>query len=49
MSRPGTPRAGPITRLLIDYQGILHGGYEAGVGLRRDNPLLLEMRLKRVF
>src|ERR1700732_3774606 len=36
-------------RPLIDLQHILHGRHEAGVGLRRDHPLLLEVRLKFVF
>src|SRR3954451_2965409 len=38
-----------IARPLVDLQHILHGGYEGGVGLGRNDPLLLEMRLERVF
>jgi hypothetical protein len=42
----GTSR---IMRPLIDFQHIFHVGYEAGVGLGRNDPLLLEVRLKCVF
>src|SRR5689334_11388399 len=38
-----------IARPLIDLQHIFHGGYEGGVGLGRNDPLLPEMRLERVF
>src|SRR6516164_943459 len=38
-----------IARSLVELQHILHGGYEGGVGLGRNDPLLLEMRLERVF
>ena len=38
-----------IMRPLIDLQDILHVGYEGGVGLRRDDPLLLEVRFENVF
>ena len=38
-----------IARPLVDLQHILHSGYEAGVGLGRNDPLFLEMRLERVF
>src|SRR5690242_13642407 len=38
-----------IARSLVDLQHILHGGYEGGAGLGRNDPLLLEMRLERVF
>jgi len=34
---------------MIDLEHILHAGYEGGVGLGRDDPLLLQMRLERVF
>jgi hypothetical protein len=33
-------------RSLIDLQHILHAGYEASVGLWRDDPLLLEVGLE---
>ncbi len=33
----------------IDSQHVLHGGYECAVGLRRNDPFLLEMGLKDVF
>ena len=33
----------------VDRQNIFHGGYEGGIGLGRDHPLLLEMRLESVF
>jgi hypothetical protein len=36
-------------RPLIDLQHVFHAGYEAGVGLRWNDPLLLEVRLKGVF
>ena len=38
-----------IVRPMIDLEHILHAGYEGGVGLGRDDPLLLQMRLERVF
>jgi len=38
-----------VVRPLVDLQHILHGGYEGGVGLWGNDPLLLEMRLERVF
>ena len=34
---------------LVNLQHILHAGYEGGVGIRRDDPLLLQVRLERVF
>ena len=34
---------------LVDLQDVLHAGYEGGAGLRRDDPLLLEVRLESVF
>ena len=36
-------------RALVNLQHVLHGGYERGVGIRRDDPLLLQMRLEKVF
>jgi hypothetical protein len=36
-------------RPLVHFQHILHAGYEGGVGLRRDDPLLLEVRPENVF
>ncbi len=42
-------RALRIMRPLIDFQHVFHGGDERGVGVRRDHPLLLEMRLENVF
>jgi hypothetical protein len=38
-----------IVRSLVNLQHILHAGYERGVGIRRDDPLLLQMRLEKVF
>jgi hypothetical protein len=32
-----------------DPNDILHAGYERGVGIRRDDPLLLQVRLEKVF
>src|ERR1700741_645152 len=38
-----------IVRLSVDIQHLLHGRYECAIGLRRDDPLFLAVRLKRVF
>src|ERR1035437_2929281 len=38
-----------ITRPLVDFQHVFHVGNEGRVGLRRDHPLLLEMRLENGF
>ncbi len=38
-----------IVRPLINLENIFQGGYERGVGVRGDDPLLLEMRLELVF
>src|ERR1700674_2074483 len=38
-----------IARAQINRQHVLHRGYERAVLLRRNDPLLLEMRLKPVF
>src|ERR1017187_5488477 len=38
-----------ITRSLVDFQHVFHVGNEGRVGVRRDHPLLLEMRLENVF
>ena len=42
-------RAHRIARALIDIQNLLHGRDESGVGVRRDNPLLFQMRFENVF
>ena len=42
-------RAVWIARPLVDVQDVFHAGYESGIGLGRDDPLLLQMRLERVF
>ena len=42
-------RALRIMGALIDVQHVFHGGDEGRVGLGRDHPLLLEMRLEHVF
>ena len=42
-------RARRIMRPLIDFQHVFHVGDKARAGLRRDHPLLLEMRLENVF
>ena len=34
---------------MVDLQDVLHAGDERGVGLRRDDPLLLQVRLESVF
>src|ERR1019366_8207144 len=36
-------------RARVHLKHVLHGGDEGGVGIRRDHPLLLEMRLENVF
>ena len=36
-------------RSLVNLQYILHAGYERGVGIRWDDPLLLQMRPEKVF
>src|SRR5882757_6574624 len=38
-----------IIRPLINLQDVFHGGHEGGVGVRRDDPLLFQMRLESVF
>ena len=42
-------RAQRIMWSLIDFQHVFHIGDEARAGLRRDHPLLFEMRLENVF
>src|SRR5271170_3239918 len=42
-------RAVGITRLLVGFQHVFHGGDEARVGVRRDHPLLLAVRFEDVF
>ncbi len=39
----------PIIGPLINLQDVFHGGNKGGVGVRRDDPLLLQMRLESVF
>ena len=34
---------------MINLQHIFHVGYERCIGIRRDDPLLLQMRLENVF
>ena len=36
-------------RPLVDFQYVFHTGYERGVGVRRNDPLLLQVRLENVF
>src|SRR5208283_4332384 len=38
-----------IVGLSINIEHLLHRRYECATGLRRDNPLLFAVRLKRVF
>ena len=38
-----------IMRPLIDLQHVFHVGDEGRIGLRRDHPLLFEMRFENVF
>ena len=34
---------------MVDLKDVLHGGNKGGVGVGRNDPLLLQMRLERVF
>ena len=34
---------------MIDFEDIFHGRHERSVGLRRDDPLLVQVRLEEVF
>ena len=36
-------------RPVVDLDDILHGGHEGGVGVRRDYPLIVQVRLEDVF
>ena len=38
-----------IVRSLVNLQHILHTGYERGIGIRGDDPSLLQMRPEKVF
>ena len=38
-----------ISRPLVSFQHVFHGRHEAGVGLERDHPLPIAVRLERVF
>src|ERR1039458_2200997 len=38
-----------VVRPLVNFQHIFHAGYEGRVGVRRDDPLLLEVGLECVF
>src|SRR5579885_2985624 len=38
-----------VTGPVVDLQDVLHAGHELAVGLRRDAPLLLQVRLQLVF
>src|SRR5271166_6538624 len=38
-----------VVRSLVNLQHILHAGYERSVGIRRDDPLLLQVRPEKVF
>jgi hypothetical protein len=38
-----------VIRPLLNLQDVFHGGDEGGVGVRRDDPLLFQMRLESVF
>src|SRR6516164_8841158 len=42
-------RALRIVRSLIDFQDVFHGGDKRRVGVGRNHPLLLAMRLENVF
>lgn len=34
---------------MVDFQHVFHGRHKGGVGVRRDDPLFLQMGLERVF
>jgi hypothetical protein len=34
---------------MIDFEDIFNGGHESSVGLRRDHPLLTQVRLQEIF
>ena len=36
-------------RPVIDLDDILHGGHKGSVGVRRDHPLIVQVRLEEVF
>jgi hypothetical protein len=38
-----------IVRPLINLQHVFHAGYEGGIGIRRNDPSLLEVTLERIF
>ena len=38
-----------IMRPVINLQHVFHARYECGVGIRRDDPLLFQVRFKNVF
>ena len=38
-----------VVRPPVDFQYIFHTGYEGGVGVWRDDPLLLKVRFENVF
>ena len=42
-------RPGWIVGAGVDLEGIFHGSHELGVGLGRDHPVLLQVRLEAVF
>ena len=42
-------RAARIVGPLIDLQHIFHAGYERGVGVRRNDPLLPQVGLEDIF
>jgi len=48
-SRPGHQRTIRIARAHVDGQHVLHGGYERGIGLRRNDPALSAVGLENVF
>ena len=38
-----------VVRPLINVQYVFHGGHERGIGVGRNDPLLLQVRLENVF
>jgi hypothetical protein len=36
-------------RPMVDLDDIFHGGHESGVGVRRDHPLIIQVRFEEIF
>jgi hypothetical protein len=38
-----------IVRPVVDFQYVFHGRHEGGIGLRRNDELLFQMRFESIF